>query len=109
VPTVQDPPPRWQGTIRQFFRGSGPHPRAPLPQHQAEGPRRGDRRYNGGPRIEPGPIEEGEGLEYTATFEVYPEIELQGAEGLAVTRPVADIADGDLDAMLENLQRQRAE
>ena len=63
----------------------------------------------GGPRIEPGPIEEGEGLEYTATFEVYPEIELQGAEGLAVTRPVADIADGDLDAMLENLQRQRAE
>lgn len=63
----------------------------------------------GGPRIEPGPIEEGQGLEYTATFEVYPEIELQGAEGLAVTRPVADIGDGDLDAMLENLRRQRAE
>ena len=63
----------------------------------------------GGPRIEPGPIEEGKGLEYTATFEVYPEIELRGAEGLAVRRPVADILDDDIDAMMENLRRQRAE
>jgi trigger factor len=63
----------------------------------------------GGPRIEPGPIEAGQGLEYTATFEVYPEIELKGAEGLAVTRPVAEILDEDVDTMLDNLRRQRAE
>lgn len=63
----------------------------------------------GGPQIEPGPIEEGKGLEYTATFEVYPDIELKGAEGIAVTRPAAEIADEDVDRMLEKLRRQRAE
>jgi trigger factor len=63
----------------------------------------------GGPQIEPGPIEEGRDLEYTATFEVYPDIELAGAEGIAVSRPVADIEDADIDRMLDNLRRQRAE
>jgi trigger factor len=63
----------------------------------------------GGPQIEPGPIEEGKGLEYTATFEVYPEIELKGAQGITVTRPVAEIGDEDVDRMLEKLRRQRVE
>jgi trigger factor len=63
----------------------------------------------GGPRIEPGPIEQGKALEYTATFEVYPDVELKGHEGIAVTRPVAEIADVDIDRMMDNLRRQRAE
>lgn len=62
----------------------------------------------GGPHIEPETIEQGKDLTYTATFEVYPEIELKGLEGIEVERPVAEISEEDLDAMVENLRRQRA-
>ncbi|MGH8494843.1 MAG: trigger factor [Gammaproteobacteria bacterium] len=63
----------------------------------------------GGPRIEPDGLEEGKDLAYTAIFEVYPEFELKGLEGIAVMRPVADVADGDIDDMIENLRSQSAE
>lgn len=62
----------------------------------------------GGPTIDPVKMEPGEGLEYTATFEVYPEVELQGLDGIEVKRPKAEVADADIETMLENLRRQRA-
>ena len=61
----------------------------------------------GGPRIEPqGADKQGE-LRYTATFEIYPQFELRGVEGLRLTRPQATVTDGDLDAMIESLRRQK--
>jgi trigger factor len=48
-----------------------------------------------------------EDLRYRATFEVFPEIELQGVEGLAVVRPAAEVIDADVDAMVLNLREQR--
>ena len=60
----------------------------------------------GGPRIEP-KVEAGTGLEYTATFEVYPEFTLAGVDTLKITRPAAEIAEHDVDSMLEKLRRQR--
>lgn len=63
-------------------------------------------RLAGGPRIEPN-IEAGAGLEYTATFEVYPEFSPAGLDTLKITRPAAEIGDQDVDAMLEKLRRQR--
>ena len=63
----------------------------------------------GGPRIEPGKLEEGKDLEYTATFEVYPHIELRGLDALRVDRPVAEIADADIDRVIENLREQRVD
>lgn len=62
----------------------------------------------GGPRIDTVNNEPGKDLEYTATFEIYPEIQLQGLEGIAVERPVAEISANDVDAMFENLRQQRA-
>ncbi|MDE1887290.1 MAG: trigger factor [Gammaproteobacteria bacterium] len=62
----------------------------------------------GGPRIDSVNNEPGKDLEYIATFEVYPEIQLQGLEGIAVEKPVAEITATDVDAMLENLRHQRA-
>src|SRR5512135_2937640 len=59
------------------------------------------------PRIEPKQIKEGEALEYSATFEVLPEFEVAGIEILQVERPVAEITEADVDAMLEKLRRQR--
>lgn len=63
----------------------------------------------GGPRIEPGKLEQGVDLEYTATFEVYPEITLTGHEGMKIRRPTAEITEADIDDMMDRLRRQRAE
>lgn len=61
----------------------------------------------GGPRIEPQKTSEPDDLRYTATFEVYPQVELKDVGELRLTRPVAAVADGDVDAMIESLRRQR--
>ena len=61
----------------------------------------------GGPRIEPLALGKGDDLKYSATFEVYPEIELKGLEGLALNRPKASVTDADVDAMIESLRQQR--
>jgi len=60
-----------------------------------------------GPRIEPIAAGPGEDLRYRAIFEVFPEIDLKGVEQIAVTRPVAEVADADVDAMVLNLREQR--
>lgn len=62
----------------------------------------------GGPRIDTVNNEPGKDLEYTATFEVYPDIRLRGLEGITVEKPVAEITPADVDAMLDNLRHQRA-
>lgn len=62
----------------------------------------------GGPRIDAVNSEPGKDLEYTATFEVYPEISLQGTEGIAIERPVAEVTEADIDSMVDNLRHQRA-
>ncbi|CDH44380.1 MAG: trigger factor [Candidatus Competibacteraceae bacterium] len=61
----------------------------------------------GGPRLEPKMLEEGQDLEYCATFEVMPEFELSGFENIKVERPVAEVTDQDVDHMIETLRQQR--
>lgn len=63
----------------------------------------------GGPRIEDTRAEPGEPLEFTATIELYPEIELKPLDGIKVEKPVAEITDADLDKVIESLRKQRAE
>ncbi len=60
-----------------------------------------------GPRIEPISSGPGEDLKYRAIFEVYPEVSLQQVDGLAVARPVADVTEADIEAMVQNLREQR--
>jgi len=62
----------------------------------------------GGPQIQPEKAGD-EGLVYTATFEVYPEVELKDLDKISVTRPVVEISAADVDEMMENLRRQKAE
>lgn len=62
----------------------------------------------GGPSIEAGSMEEGQDLTYTAVFEVYPEFELQGLSKIKVQQPEVTIQETDIDAMIENLRKQRA-
>jgi trigger factor len=60
-----------------------------------------------GPRIEPITSGPGEDLKYRAIFEVYPELALKEIDGLAVTRPVAEVTEADIEAMVQNLREQR--
>jgi trigger factor len=52
-------------------------------------------------------MEPGEDFEFAATFEVFPPIDLQPMARVAVNRPSAEIADGDVDTMIETLREQR--
>tara|TARA_R110002072_G_scaffold3830_6_gene27351 strand:+ start:23930 stop:25273 length:1344 start_codon:yes stop_codon:yes gene_type:complete len=63
----------------------------------------------GMPQIEDVKIEAGQDLEFTAVFEVFPEIQLLGFEGIEIERPVAKVTPADVDKMIETLQTQRAE
>lgn len=62
----------------------------------------------GGPRLDAVNTAPGKDLEYTAVFEVYPEVKLASMDGVKVERPVAEVTGEDVEAMLDNLRRQRA-
>ncbi|MCZ4322345.1 trigger factor [Pseudomonas anguilliseptica] len=60
----------------------------------------------GAPVVEPKSFEKGKDLEYVATFEVFPEFTVGGFESIAIERLQADVADADVDNMLEILRKQ---
>jgi len=63
----------------------------------------------GPPAIETSSGGEGKDLEYTATFEVYPDLSELNLSGLKIERTVCEIADQDIDTTLDSLRRQRVE
>ena len=62
----------------------------------------------GAPKIEPISMKEGSALEFLATFDVYPEIELQDFSKISIEQDIAEVGDDDLDTMLETLKEQQA-
>lgn len=60
----------------------------------------------GRPNIEPTSLEPGKDLQYVATFEVFPEVELRDHTGIEVTRPAAEVTEQDVDNMVETLRKQ---
>ena len=57
------------------------------------------------------PVNTGESadkFEFTATFEVYPDVKVGSLEGKRLERLVANVADTDVDNTLETLRKQRA-
>jgi len=61
----------------------------------------------GQPSIEPKSLEEGKDLEFVATFEIFPEIELADMTGFQVERPAAAVTDADIDDMIEIFRKQQ--
>lgn len=61
----------------------------------------------GGPRIEPLTVAPGADLKYAAVFEVMPEIKVRSPESTDISRPVVEVAETDIDAMLESMRKQR--
>ncbi|GAB2189950.1 trigger factor [Sessilibacter sp. MAH1] len=62
----------------------------------------------GQPSIEPLEIKDGEGFQYVATFEVYPEVTLNSIEGFEIEKLNAQVTDADLDKMIDILRKQQA-
>jgi trigger factor len=66
-------------------------------------------RVAGYPRFQPAQAAEGaDKLEYTATFEVYPEVAVGDVSSRKVERPVTPVTDANVEKTLETLRKQRA-
>ncbi|WP_323834948.1 trigger factor [Photorhabdus africana] len=63
----------------------------------------------GAPSYAPEQFKNGEDFTYSVEFEVYPEIELKDLESIEVEKPVVEVKDEDVDAMLETLRKQQAD
>ncbi|KTS92535.1 trigger factor [Pseudomonas rhizoryzae] len=60
----------------------------------------------GAPAVEPKVFEKGKDLEYVATFEVFPEFEVKGLDGIEIERQESSVQDADIDKMLDVLRKQ---
>jgi len=63
----------------------------------------------GYPQIEATVNEAGKDLEFIATMEIYPVVELTSIEGTDVERPVVEVTEADVDEMIETLRKQNAD
>ena len=61
----------------------------------------------GQPNIDPKSLEEGQDLEFVATFQVYPEINLPDFSTFKAERLGAEISETDIDEMIETLRKQK--
>jgi trigger factor len=66
-------------------------------------------RIAGQPRIEPKQADPatGDQLEFSAVFEVYPEVKLGDMSGIKINRPLAEVMPADVDSTIEILRKQR--
>ena len=63
----------------------------------------------GQPRVDSIKSDPGQGMEYTALFEVYPEITLGDLSKETVEKPMAELTDADVAEMLETVRGQHKE
>ncbi len=63
----------------------------------------------GQPNVDVGDYEPNKDLEFTATFEVFPEFTLKELEGVNFERESAEVDDADINDMLQRLARQQGE
>lgn len=62
----------------------------------------------GQPSIDSLTYEPGKDLQFVASFEVYPEVELQDFASISVAKPVAEVTDADVEKMVDILRNQSA-
>ncbi len=63
----------------------------------------------GQPHIEPVSMAEGSDLQYEATFEVIPSIEVGNVEAIEAERPSVEVTATDVDNVIDRLRRQHAD
>ena len=57
--------------------------------------------------IEARKMDVGQDVEYTATFEVFPTVEVSTLDDLSVEKPVAEVTDADIDDIVEVFRKQQ--
>ena len=62
----------------------------------------------GDPSISSDGIKQGQPLEFTATFEVYPDVELAPIAGMKLELIKSSVVDADVDKMIDTLRKQRS-
>lgn len=62
----------------------------------------------GYPQLELIENKDGANLKFSATFEVYPEVEVADLSDLEIEKPAAEVSDEDLSNMMDTLREQRA-
>lgn len=60
----------------------------------------------GTPQIEDQKDTDSGDFQFTAVFEVYPEVKIEGLESIKIEKPTAEVTDADLDNMIETLRKQ---
>ena len=63
----------------------------------------------GMPKIEATVLEPGKDLEYSATFDIYPEFEIGDISKMEVKEPAVKLAAADVNEMIETLRKQQQE
>jgi len=61
------------------------------------------------PEVEIKKDEAGTDLEFVAKIELFPEVKLKDLDKIEIEKPAAKVEDGDLDTMMETLQKQHAD
>ena len=61
----------------------------------------------GQPAIEPKNLEAGRDLEYVATFEVFPDVDIAEMKGFAIEKLVSEVGDSDIDDIIEVFRKQQ--
>ncbi len=62
----------------------------------------------GQPQINDISDKEGQDLEFTAVFEVFPEVALKPLTKVKLDRPVAEVTDADVESMIDQLRNQQS-
>lgn len=63
----------------------------------------------GQPSIEPKNLEQGRELQYVATFEVFPDVELSDMKDFAVEKSVAEVTPEDVDRIIDVFRKQQGD
>jgi trigger factor len=93
---------QYGGRVRQEVLGDA------LQKSFGEAVRQENLRVAGFPRFEPKPAAPGVAdVEYSAIFEVYPEIAVGDLSGVTVERPAVAVSEADVDQTVEILRKQR--
>ena len=92
---------QYGGQVRQEVLGDA------LQKTFGEAVRSQNLRVAGYPRFEAKPVEGEDSVEYSATFEIYPEIELSDITQATIERPVVEVSGAEVDKTIEILRKQR--
>lgn len=94
---------RYEGAVRQDVLGQA------IEQAFYQAVAQENLRPVGQPNIEPVNMESGKDLEFVATFEVFPEVELADLSSVEVEQAESKVAAADVKKMIENLREQKKE